>query len=90
VSRKTALLVIAGHLMFSSVGLQWSEALRLHLHSKWLWQLQAPEATKGIFDSGWAGLVRAQEDLGVEARIFEGKEDPALYYERLLSAAKWA
>lgn len=45
---------------------------------------------QGIFDSGWAGLVKAQQDFGVEIKVFEGKEDPALYYDRLLSAAKWA
>lgn len=88
-SRKTALLVIAGilclaQLVFSVGSAASAPTLKVAMAAA------GARGDQGIFDSGWAGLVRAQEDLGVEARIFEGKEDPALYYERLLSAAKWA
>lgn len=45
---------------------------------------------EGIFDLGWKGLQEAQEDFGVEVKVFEGDENPALLGERLLSAAEWA
>ncbi len=45
---------------------------------------------EGIFDSGWKGLQEAEEDFGVEVKVFEGEENPSLYAERLISAAEWA
>ena len=45
---------------------------------------------EGIFDLGWKGMQDAQKDLGVEIKVFEGEQNPALYSNRLISAVEWA
>ncbi len=42
----------------------------------------------GIFDSGNEGLLRAQEDFGIEFKVFEGQQDPSVYYDLLQTAAE--
>ncbi len=43
---------------------------------------------RSFYDSGYAGLMRAQEELGVVTKVLECKDDPSLYYDQLLAAAQ--
>ncbi len=43
---------------------------------------------RSFYDSGHAGLVRAQKELGVVTKVLECKDDPSLYYDQLLAAAQ--
>jgi basic membrane protein A len=42
----------------------------------------------GIFDLGASGLERAKQDLGIDYKILEGKQDPSLYFNLLQTAAQ--
>lgn len=42
----------------------------------------------GIFDSGNEGLLKAVEDFGVEYKVFEGQQDPSVFYDLLSTAAE--
>jgi basic membrane protein A len=42
----------------------------------------------GIFDSGNEGLLRAQQDFGIDFKVFEGQQDPSVYYDLLQTAAE--
>lgn len=42
----------------------------------------------GIFDLAAAGLERAKQELGIEYKILEGKQDPSLYFSLLQTAAE--
>ena len=43
---------------------------------------------RSFFDSGAAGLKKAEEELGVETQILECKLDPSAYYDHTLAAAE--
>ncbi|MDN5343912.1 MAG: basic rane protein [Clostridia bacterium] len=42
----------------------------------------------GIFDSGNEGLTKSAKEFGLNYKVLEGKEDPSLYYDLLMTAAK--
>lgn len=42
----------------------------------------------GIFDLAAAGLERAKQELDIEYKILEGKQDPSLYFNLLQTAAE--
>lgn len=43
---------------------------------------------RSFCDSAYAGLVRAQKEFGISAKVLECKADPSRYYDQLLAAAE--